>query len=352
LTLLSACGIVSDKKVEYKKTRATNTLEVPPALALARKDDLAIPGGADVSYTDYERDAHTQGSATRTGNALDLPDGMQFKRDGNARWLSVAEAPQTLWPKVRQFWLDNGFELKREEARLGIMETGWKENRANIPSDVVRRTVGKLLDFAYDSGTRDRYKTRLESLEAGTTDIYIAHQGVEEVSQNDSFVWQPRPSDPDLEAEMLTRLMVFLGAGKETAQQQMAQTEQTQVQQKLNLSRSQTGVPQIVYPAAFAQAWLQLGLALDRGGFTVKDRNRAAGDYYVRYVGKEIEEKRGFLSKLAFWRDSDAEKKKVYRLHLEQTANNSIIQVVAQDDKTPAAERAEQILTVLLEHLH
>jgi outer membrane protein assembly factor BamC len=94
-----------------------------------------------------------------------------------------------------------------------------------------------------------------------------------------------------------------------------------------------------------------LGLALDRGGFTVEDRNRSAGDYFVRYVGKEVDQKRGFLSKLAFWRDDEEEKKKVYRLHLEQTGNDSIIQVAAQDDTPPAPERAEQILNVLLEHL-
>jgi outer membrane protein assembly factor BamC len=350
LVVLGGCGIISDKSVEYKKSQTLPTLEIPPPLTLSRDDELELPKGAEISYTDYDRDSQQRGTASRDSGVLDLPKGMRLRRDGNNRWLEVNENAEVLWPKLRQFWFDNGFKISREAPRLGIIETDWAENRAAIPSDLIRRTIGRILDFAYDSGYRDKYRMRLEPGEnPASTEIYISHQGVEEVSHNNNFVWQPRPSDPGLEAEMLKRLMVVLGADEKVAETTIVGSGEV-VAPKIKVEKDQAGQFFIAYPAAFAETWRQVGLALDHGGFTVEDRNREAGDYYIRYVGKETVQGRA-ISKLAFWRDREAETKRIYVLHLSTVGTQTHIHLLQEDKQAVEAARAESILQIVGEHL-
>jgi hypothetical protein len=59
----------------------------------------------------------------------------------------------------------------------------------------------------------------------------------------------------------------------------------------------------------FDRAWRRVGLALDRAGFTVEDRDRTQGIYFVRYINDATETK-GFFSKLFSWGSSSEEEKK------------------------------------------
>ena len=86
------------------------------------------------------------------------------------------------------------------------METEWAENRAKLPQDLIRKTIGKLLDGMYSTGERDKFRTRLERNAQGGVEIYITHRGLQEIyptKERDSTTWTVRPSDPDLEAELL-----------------------------------------------------------------------------------------------------------------------------------------------------
>jgi outer membrane protein assembly factor BamC len=193
----------------------------------------------------------------------------------------------------------------------GIMETDWAENRAKLPQDMIRATLGKFLDQIYSTPERDKFRTRLEKgAEEGTTEIYISHRGMYEAYANEGkgrTVWQPRPADPELEAEMLRRLMVRLGTQETRAKTLMA--ADAKKEERAKLMRATSGVGSLQLLEAFDRSWRRVGLALDRVGFTVEDRDRTKGLYYVRYVDPEAgcgQEVGGrLLSKLKFW-DSKA----------------------------------------------
>ena len=127
-----------------------------------------------------------------------------------------------------RFWISNGFALKRDDPTIGIMETDWVENRADIPQDGVRALLKKYLDILYSAPTRDKFRTRLERTADGKrTEVYLSHSGVEEVaaggtsaSSTNIYIWQRRPPNPELEAEMLNRLTVYLGASEKRAEVQ------------------------------------------------------------------------------------------------------------------------------------
>jgi len=282
---------------------------------------------------------------------------MRIERAGSQRWLVVPGSAEVLWPQVKDFWLELGFVLNIERPEVGVMETDWAEDRAKIPQDFVRSTLGKVLDGLFSTPERDKFRTRLEQgKDPNTVEIYISHRGMMEIYPNeakDSTVWQPRPADPELEAEMLRRLMVRLGATEERAAAIVAAAPAAE---RAALT-TQGGKVSLTMDETFDRAWRRVGLALDRVGFTVEDRDRSKGLYFVRYVDPEADalskKSESILSKLAFWR-SDEKKLGTgseYRLSVKGDGNNSVVSVLTREGGEDSSDTARKILGLLQQQL-
>lgn len=370
---LVACGSVNvdnvlpDKKVEYKRERqAEKNLEIPPDLTSDRINDrMSVPdnfGGVSTSYSEYVTDRKLRGvdgAATPAVGGSVLPEmqDIEVRRDGDVRWLAVNATVEEVWPRVIDFWQENGILMAEEDPTVGVMRTSWLENRAEISRDIVTDTIRKVFDGLYEVGTRDQYRVRLERTERDTTEIYMTHFGMEEqVVQNteggvQNTVWVPRERDPDLEVEMMRRLMVFLGAADERARAQLAAGSQRQLTRSQML-KTRDGV-QLLIDDSFSRSWRLIGLALDRVGFAVEDRNRSEGIYYVRYNDPSQEEAdKGWLSGLAFWSD-DKKVDKVNRYQVRVSSQDDRTVVYVADDKGQRSESptATRILTLLKEQI-
>jgi outer membrane protein assembly factor BamC len=341
---LSACTVLEGEKIDYKSSGKGVSLEVPPDLTqLSRDARYQVPGGA-VTASGYQVGQAAPALPTAANTVGDV----RIERDGTQRWLVVNRPPEQLWQPIRDFWLENGFLLAQDDQNLGIMETDWAENRAKIPQDFIRNALGKLLDSVYSTSERDKFRTRLERTANGGTEIYISHRGMQEVYSTqgkDQTVWQPRPVDPELEAEFLRRLMVKLGAPQSQAKAAVAEpVKQT--------SRVATvgKVPVVQIDEGFDRAWRRVGLALDRTGFTVEDRDRAQGTYFVRYVPPNADKKEpGFLAKL-FSRDrTDAPLK--YRIALKSEGERTTVSVLDANGAPVASENAKHIVQVIADDL-
>ena len=360
---LAACGSfgTSGKNTDYRSQGGkVASLEVPPDLTQPTVDDrFVIPDPKATTFSTYNRE---RGNAPASSNVV-LPtvDGARIERAGEQRWLVVKSSPDRAWPIIKEFWAETGFILKRESPQAGIMETDWAENRAKIPLDIVRRAIGRVLDGLYDSGVRDKFRTRLEpGVEAGTTDIYISHRGLEEIYTNtdkSSVGWQPRAADRELEAEMLARLMAKFGAataGKATATTAAGGPAASTVAARAFYAPDKSGALKVNDP--FDRAWRSVGLALDRIGFTVEDRDRSKGLFFVRYIDPDAEAKsssggKGFFDKLAFWRKDDPLSKPQYRIFVAETGGTSDVTVQGADGKPDNSSTAKRILGLLLEQL-
>ena len=362
---VAGCSSVSDvipdsKKVEYKSAGKVPTLEVPPDLSqVARDDRYAVPdaaGKGSATFSAYSADRTPAAQAQNT-TVLPTVDKVRVERSGNQRWLVVAAPADQLWGTVKDFWQETGFIIVVERPDAGVMETDWAEDRAKIGGDFIRNTVGKLLDSLYSTGERDKFRTRFEpGSEPGTTDIFISHRGMEEVytsSAKDDTRWQPRPPDPELEADMLRRLMVRLGSENQRAATSVAAAK---AEPRAKLASSNDGTGTLEVYERFDRAWRRVGLALDRVGFTVEDRDRSKGLYFVRYVDPERDTKKtdtGWLSKLNFWKSSDpvASDKVQYRIHVAESGQNSTVQVLSSEGGTDKSETAKKILALLYQQL-
>lgn len=294
LSLLSACSVLKEDKVDYSTAQRGNDLEVPPDLTqLSRQSRYALPSDV-VSASGLLN--NTGASDPAIGTAPLAVQSFSMERSGSQRWLVARLPAEQLWTPLLDFWRSNGFEMEQSEEVLGIMQTDWAENRAKIPQDFIRSTIGKLFDGLYSTGERDKFRTRLERRADGATEIYISHRGLLEVytdSSEERTAWQPRPADPELEAEFLRRLMVSLGA---TAEQATAAIQQTQSVSAARLVQRNDQLWADVGDG-FDRAWRRVGLSLDRTGFTVEDRDRSAGTYWVRFVPAIEEKSKGWFAK-------------------------------------------------------
>ena len=345
---LGACSILESDRIDYKSAGKGPSLEVPPDLQqLTRENRYNVPGGA-VTASGFQVGNVSQSATTASTASTSLGD-VRIERAGNQRWLVVNRPADQLWAPVKDFWQESGFLLSLDQTNLGIMETDWAENRAKLPQDFIRNSVGKLFDALYSTGERDKFRTRLERTASGSTEIYISHRSMVEVystSQKDQTRWQPRPADPELETEFLRRLMVRLGVTQEQAKALVATGTKT-----TSKASTVNGVPVVLVDEGFERAWRRVGLSLDRTGFTVEDRDRAQGTYFVRYVEPTADKSEpGFLSKIFGGNAKPSEALK-YRIAVKSQGESTTVSVLSATGTPEGSATAQRIVKVIADDL-
>ena len=348
----SSLDSATDDKVDYRSTATkAKALEVPPDLTQLARDTRYQPQGGVISASAAGA-APAVGTAPKPAVALNAQDNMRIERQGQFRWLVVPQTPEALWPQLRAFWEQRGLAIAVEDSKAGIIETTWAENRAKLPVDAIRNTIGRFFGNVYDTGERDQYRMRVERTATGS-EVYIAHRGVEEVYTGDrreNTTWRGRPSDPQLEAELLARLMVSLGA-KDIPTAQATITAATTAPQAPARARALTGGAALEVDDPFDRAWRRVGLALDRGGFTVEDRDRTQGLYYVRYVDPKSagKEEPGFWSRLMGETNPLAAIR--YRIAVKASGEKTVVAVLTSAGATDVGENGQRIATALIAEL-
>lgn len=318
---------------DYKGAGRARPLEVPPDLtSISSNDTYTVPGGS----TTYSEFSQGQDTPAEKEKILPTPDSVRLERAGSQRWLVVQAPPEKIWPVIREFWAELGFAVRVENSDTGVMETEWVD-----PSSLTKDDKGNYLDKFQGwldrlntLANRQKFRTRLDRGEnAETTEIYMSHRSVSDTpddgkvkvrnrlgefdtgyapqNQARTIAEKERADAEDLDAELLRRLMVRLGVEDQKSRSIMA-TSTTQLRASLN--KATDGTLTLAVNDGFDRAWRRVGLALDRVGFVVEDKNRANGVYFVRYTDVDIDmspkDKKGLLDNLKFWGDDKKEEKK------------------------------------------
>ena len=371
--LLAGCSTVnmSSDKIEYQSAPAPRTLEIPPDLSqLPRDDRFAVPersGTAATATASATAAAAANRGQPRGGTVLavaPMVPNARIEREGTQRWLVVDVPPEQAFNVVREFLPTIGLQIDREDAKVGVVETAWAENRANLPQPLIRGLLGRFLGQVFSTGEMDKFRFRVERTAANTSEIFVSHRGMVEVftsQAQDSTKWQPRPSDPELEVELLQRLAqrfapapaqpTAAAAGAAATGGSVAVATAPDVARLLPADASNPARVSINEP--FDRAWRRVGLALDRGGFTVEDRDRARGLYFVRYLDPEIEQKQrdsqGFLAKL-FGRDAKVEAQQ-FRVLVAAAGERTVVTVQDREGKPDASPTSGKILAQINDQL-
>jgi len=343
--VLGGCGITETGKIDYKSGQKTTPLVIPPDLTqLSKETRYAVVNGS-VSASNAQAAPDVSQSAIELGTAG--ISGIRMERQGNQRWLVIKQPTDAIWNTLRKFWVDTGFVLATDNKPLGIMETEWAENRAKIPMDGLRKLFGGMIDSIYSTSERDKFRTRIEVNAQGETEVYVSHRGVIEVyteERSGQTIWQPRPTDPELETEFLRRIMLSLGS---TEPQAKAAVEAA-TPAALSTLVTQDGIQVLAIAENFDRAWRRVGLALDRSGFTVEDRDRSKGIYQVRYVPiPDPKDEPGFFKKL-FTSKKEAQPQK-FQVVVQSSQGGAVVSVRDAGGAPDQTDSATGILKVLLQ---
>lgn len=366
---LAGCGSASiqemlpDQTLAYKKSRqASENLELPPDLKSGTFDDaLDVPpidGGA--TYSEYAGGRAQRQQVASAGTVLPAVENIELRRSGDSRWLDVKASPQQVWPKVVGFWREQGILLVEQNPAVGVMKTDWIENRAEVPQDFLTRMVRKVADGLYATSTRDQYTVRLDNgPKAGTTEVFLTHRGMEEKLETGTLgdskrsVWQPSGTDPEREAEMLRRLMIFLGAPEKAA---AAAAAPTSIRGSSSARLIAEGGGQVLLiPDEFRRGWRMTGSALDRAGFAVEDRDMSRGVFYVRYQDTDAgatRQKRSLTDRIAFWRKDRIDRVKQYQIKVEGNETETRVRVLDPKGGIDTSPSAGRILALLQEQMN
>jgi len=359
--IVSGCSWIDsmlpgDSNTLYKKSASARPLDVPPDLTQPKRTgSMNLPAAQANTYSAYHG---KQNGTQKSGSAavLKADTGITFKHEGANSWLVINAEKDKVWSRVRDFWLQNGFVLVLDKPEQGLLETDWIDRSIKDKKSNIHRILGGWLDFLYSTGLRDKFRVRIEQgTEAGTVELFLTHKGMRERVLGDDLssegtVWETTPSDQSLEAEILKKMIVHLGVTKKRAEQVIAKQKSRPTAQLITDGQQQIS---LIIEKDFSRAWRLVGLALDRGSFTVIDRNRSKGIYYVKYNDPDrTAKKTGFFSKLKFW-GSDDKKKKAVVYQVILNANNTVTRVVVNNEQglRETSSTAERILKLLLAQL-
>ncbi|MFA7668259.1 MAG: outer membrane protein assembly factor BamC [Burkholderiaceae bacterium] len=353
--LLSGCSTVNkalglEEPVDYKSTVAGDPLSIPPDLTQANRDARYIAPEGVTTFSQY---AAAQSDQPAIGQPQVLPqqDDIQVMRDGDLRWLVVHRPVEQIYPQLLEFWNEQGFTIRSENPRTGLIETDWAENRAKIPEGWIRSALGAIIDQVFDSGERERFRTRLERVSENRSEVYISHQHMYEqpTADNAAFRWVHGKEDPGLNAAMLARMMVFLGTDVQTASDLVTEAEKVDTRPSVEALPDRTA---LVLAESFDRAWRRVGVAIDSAGFSVEDRDRSQGDYYIRYLDADLGEKieqQNFFGRL-FGARNTAEPVS-YRIHVQEQGGSSFVTVRDTNGMVQEDDTAKRILAVLVDHM-
>ena len=321
---LAACASKKENlpKLDYQsENKKIVQLDVPPDLTDPNQGNkFDVPGGTLITGTVRASQLNNPGKQTvQNNNVLTPVANIHFQRDGGIRWLTVDnKQPAELWPLLKAFWQEQGFNIDHEEPSIGLMQTGWAENRAKLPSDFIRGLFEKIgIGGVYSSGERDMFTIRMERNAKGGTDIFFSQKGMKEVytsKEGDSTAWQPRPNEPELEAAFLARFMQYLGADAQQVQQQVAAQQQKPDENAL----AKLDGNSIILIGTQDRNWRRVRLALDRVGLNVIGEDAGNHLYLVEVAAAEAasvtNQKPGMFSRL-FGR---SKKKQQVETHVQQ----------------------------------
>jgi len=350
---VSACSAVDNlmdtkNRINYQNNRSVKALEFPPDLTAPEFDSaFALPADGVVKASEIENRSDAYTVDGRRISVLPGSPNVRINGNGKVRWLEVNAPAEAVWPKIRDFWRSVGISVKRDEPRIGIMETEWAENRAGLPMDWFRKSLGKIFQAAYDAGTRDKYRVRVEKPAPNKTRIYLTHKGAEKVVTDTISGWELRPANHELEAELLNRLKAFLQGDVGAAKGSVSLKGANQTSSLVSLV-TQEGQPILQIHDNYKRAWVLTGIMLDRMGLVPEKRDQAAGIFVVKYQGNEEDKaKRGFFSRMFGGRKTLLVKGREFQVHVQDAGRLSVVRITDDEGKPLDKRLAMKVLARL-----
>lgn len=334
-------GLFVDPRDDYLDAEPSAALTVPEGLSSVRIADawpipeIDTPPAAKV----FPRQAPRP--AVLVGRDLDA---VRIQKLGDRVWMVVGDAPEQVWPTVKQFLADNGVGIGREDPPAGVIESVWIVVTDQDYDDVVRTAIQEGRKNHLDSagGTlapgRDRMQFRVErGIRRGSTEVHISHRRA--VGGGD----ETSPAIAEVEAEVLTKLAEYSAQGLTTASVSMVGRD-IAPEAKAQLVKDETGYPSLRLNVDFDRAWATVGQALQRAEIEVAETDRDSAVYRAVFPTAG---RRGWLKRLV--PGGEAGRDTPVTIHVENAGEGIVLRVATPDGEPVTDKLAEEVLVTLRE---
>jgi outer membrane protein assembly factor BamC len=331
VALLAAC---KGGDFRYQDSTLGPPLELPPDLAGSQiESKFELPATLSGDDANAARDKIP---------VLAKVDSIKLESNGDMYWLRVAEPVENLYQLVKNFWVSEGYRLDVDEPVIGLMQTEWiyKEEGGKEKSSSWIEGLFTTEDL---SASQDQYRARIERDETGNLNrVYIAHRGTEykhvlttdgarEDERSDNK-WVFRPREPELEIEMLSRLMIYLGLQDDEVEQQGANIKLFKPRAIMDIDADE-GSPFLIINDIYQIAWNRVFHQLERMNFEIvsfefKSGLSGEGVIYIKAPTLEVTEEGGFFS---FQSEAKEGEIKLTLVFSEET--NQTTRLILEDDK-------------------
>ena len=286
---VASCSKVADpvkkiglgsRAVNYEVDDNVDSLIIPP--------DLTAPSSQG-AFTEVIK-------VSEGSDVLKRVQNVEVMRDKYRRWLLVDLPPSEVWALSKEFFRSYGFQIEKENQKIGLLETDYLEIETKVPEKslgAIRTALAKALKTQYGLPIADRYRIRIEpTAKTSESEVYLTLSSIGEVVSGSMRVWQPREKDIELETEMLLQLMLFFGNDRADA---ISKIQSNVEDKKVDVSvvLSETGFSSLVFPFEKNESWKLLGWALDELNVDVDDRDPIEGSFFIN-----VAIDKGFFSKI------------------------------------------------------
>mgnify|MGYP001217736356 FL=1 len=312
-SILTGCGLLplmpfnngSDKPTSttYIDLRPQAPLEVPEDLRQSEPSQVsAIPEIIEQRNASYYPDRPPLPDAKY---ASDNRDEVRVQRLGNRSWLVIPESPTTAWPKMKQFFADNGVLLVDDRPEVGRLNTAWLKDNETPARDLVRSLLASARSEAGLESGEDRFLIRVEQgLQPQSTEVHLRHDndalnGV--VAANLLYVQDANSDLIAAENELLQQIGAYVAA--RVAESTVSKVAlQIGSQPKSDMRRNADGIPELRFFLDRRRAVASLTQSLRNAGVIINSEDSDAGRFDISIPSEVLTGKKGggFFCRITF----------------------------------------------------
>lgn len=334
--------VLPDKRTSYKKSEALPDLEVPPDLTSASSNSaMNIPGEGKATLSEYKKEQSQRREQAQNGGQVQVQAQAEPSRQpqrytapapapaqgpaepAQNQWVAVQGTTADVWPQLRSFLADKGYTFDLDDVELGVMDTNWSapENKA-------------------DGTYRSRYKVFSDTGgEPGTTILYVTCERQLQVGN----AWQDQGEDAMAGKMMVGELNRHFNNSNMTITPAVAQTVSPS-RGTARIEDSGDGKLILVIPDEFTFAWRQAESALQQSGLFINRMDQNRGIFTVSYTNSAGKKKKGWLSKLAFWKSDNDNRSNLYQISLTGMGKKTELIVLDETGKWLNNQEANDLL--------
>lgn len=275
-------GVFRDRQGEYLEAGTIPRTEIPEGLDGFVIDDLlVIPEIGNLGaqpFLDAPRPRPIQGASDRE---------VVIQRMQDRSWIVVDASPGEVWPRIRDYWRQEGVEISTENPTSGVMDTAW----FIVDGNVLTREKFRVI---VDTGFQDN-----------SSEIRLLHLSAPQATPMFEQVnWPAASVDVEVEYRMLSDLSIYLADVADLYQASSVSFLAGNISStgKANIFTTPAGADVLQLQAEYSRCWAAVGRALTRAGMEITSESSDLGMYEVLYVpgGEEDEEEEepGFFTKV------------------------------------------------------